>query len=139
MQKWRIVISSCIFAQGNVCRNQHGKAPTAGAALRKPNPSGPTQDVLSKMVKRYRSSAKATISNVMAPKTVLLLNTNFSPSDKLCITGSPIFGFIIGFSQFTSQNGTGKNRTHRPVNPIKVMENRLQGSTEAICQTELLR
>jgi hypothetical protein len=39
-----------IFAQGNVCRNQHGnKAPTAGAALRKPILQV-HQDVLSKMV-----------------------------------------------------------------------------------------
>ncbi|MNE02177.1 hypothetical protein D3C80_946460 [compost metagenome] len=39
----------------------------------------------------------ATISKDKAPKIVLLWKTNFTPSFKLSMMGSPIFGFSIGF------------------------------------------
>ena len=38
----------------------------------------------------------ATISSDNAPKMVLFWKTNFTPSFKLSIMGSPIFGFKIG-------------------------------------------
>src|SRR3970040_657844 len=85
------------------------------------------------------------MSSVMAPKAVLLLNTHFIPSVKLCITGSPIFGFIIGFFPICDKARIAKTEQIKTEHidqctPIKVIEKPAAAGpiTEAICQTELL-
>ena len=75
-------------------------APIAGAARKIPKPSEPTFKIsCAKMGNKATAPPNNTaiISNESAPKITLFWNTNLTPSFKLCITGSPIFGFIIGF------------------------------------------
>ena len=48
----------------------------------------------------------------MAPKIAFVLNTKRTPSLKLFITGSPIFGFNIGF--FFTKNTIKKENNTNP-------------------------
>ena len=79
-------------------------------------------------------------------KWFLFLKTNFTPSFKLCITGSPIFGFKIGFFEiFDSSNKAkiekAKTKHIDQCTPIKLIENpAIAGpNIDPICQTELLQ
>ncbi len=69
-------------------------------AFKMPKPSGPTfKTSCAKTDKIATVPPKSTaiISKVNTPKISLVLNTNFTPAFKLCIMGSPIFVFKIGF------------------------------------------
>ena len=75
-------------------------APTAGAALNTPKPSGPTFKISCAKTGSNATAPPnrtANISNVNAPKIILVENTKFNPSFKLLKTGSPILVFKIGF------------------------------------------
>jgi hypothetical protein len=67
------------------------------------------------MGKSYSSTKERLPYQGNSSSTVLLLKTNFIPSVKLCITGSPIFGFIIGFlscDKIATQKRTDKKTVH---------------------------
>ena len=88
----------------------------------------------------------ATISSVKAPKIDLLVYTNFRPSFKLSIIGSPIFGFKIGFLEICVKTNKAKIEQAKIVHidqctPIQVIENPATAgpTTAPICQTELLQ
>ena len=90
-------------------------APTAGAALNSPNPSEPTFKMsCAKMGSNATAPPKRTaiISKLKAPKMAFVLNTNRTPSFKLCTMGSPIFGFKIGFREMPNNNR--KDNTTKP-------------------------
>ena len=87
-------------------------APTAGAARNIPNPSDPTSKIsCAKIGSKATAPPKRTaiISRLRAPKIALDLITNRTPSLRLCIIGSPIFGFKIGF--FEIPNSKIKDKT----------------------------
>jgi hypothetical protein len=65
-----------------------------------------------KMGKSAIAPPKERLPYQVISSTVLLLKTNFIPSVKLCITGSPIFGFIIGFLSICDKSQR-KNRTDK--------------------------
>ena len=82
------------------------KAPTAGAARNIPNPSDPTSKIsCAKIGSNATAPPKrtATISKLKAPKIALVLNTNRTPSLRLCIIGSPILGFKMGFIEMPNK------------------------------------
>ena len=88
----------------------------------------------------------ATISKVMAPKIILVPNTNFTPSFRLFITGSPILGFKIGFFLIlvkirSAIKEKAKMRHMDQCTPIKFILKPAKAGprTAAICQTELLQ
>ena len=71
-----------IYAVVNIVR----KAPTAGAALKTPKPSGPTFKIsCAKTGKRATAPPKSTaiMSKLRAPKMAFVLNTKRTPSFKL--------------------------------------------------------
>ena len=125
------------------------KAPIAGAALKTPNPSEPTFKIsIAKIGNKATAPPKstATISSVIAPKIAFVLKTNFTPSFKLCITGSPILGFNIGFlgilNKIIKDNITNPKIIHNDqCTPIQCIENPAKAGprTEAICHVELFQ
>ena len=86
------------------------------------------------------------MSKVNAPKIALLLYTKRTPSFKLCSTGSPIFGFKIGFfsmaKTIAKDNNTNPKTIHNDqCTPIQCIQKPAKAGpkTEAICHVELLQ
>ena len=124
-------------------------APTAGAALKTPNPSDPTFKIsCAKTGNRAIAPPNKTaiISSVMAPKIAFVLNTKRTPSFKLCITGSPILGFKIGFlficKRIKKDKRTKPKMTQSDqCTPSQLIENppKAGPKTLAICHVELFQ
>src|SRR5690606_1004918 len=87
----------------------------------------------------------ATMSKVKAPNIALVLNTNFTPSLRLSIIGSPIFGFKIGFFEMRSKLISAKSakamiKHMDQCTPIQLILKPAKAGprTDATCQVELL-
>ena len=123
--------------------------PTAGAALNIPKPSGPTFKIswaTTGSNATQKPNRTAIISKVSAPKTAFVLKTNLTPSLRLCITGSPIFGFKIGFflilRRMKNDIKTSPKMIHRDqCTPIQLIQKPANAgpNTDAICQVELFQ
>ena len=84
------------------------------------------------------------MSRLKAPKMAFVLNTNRTPSFKLCTIGSPIFGFKIGLREIPNNNINDKiinpNTMHSDQwTPIQLIVKPAKAgpNTDAICQVEL--
>ena len=121
--------------------------PTDGAATKIPNPCGPTFKISSaKTANKAIAPPNKTenISKVSAPKIAFVLNTKRTPSLRLCIIGSPIFGFKTGFlfilNTTKKEKATKKKITLKDQwTPIQLIEKPAKETpkTRAICHREL--